>query len=198
VGDAHLFIISGPSGAGKGTLVKELLRRVPELWVSVSATTRAPRPGEKEGIDYFFLTPSEFEVRVRHGEFLEHAVVHGNRYGTLRAAVDRRLDHDVDVILEIDPQGAEQVRKLVERSRLIFVKTATTEELERRIRSRGTENDEQVRTRLKTAERELRLEGMYDFVVLNDDVARATDELAAYIREVSADPSLEPEAPASP
>ena len=184
MGEAHLFIISGPSGAGKGTMVKELLRRVPDLWVSVSATTRAPRPGEKDGIDYFFLTTSEFEVRARHGEFLEHAVVHGNEYGTLRAAVERRLAHDVDVILEIDPQGAEQVRKVMDRSRLIFVKAPTTEE--------------QLRTRLKTAERELAVEGMYDFVVINDDVSRATDELVAYIRsfsEVATGTSGAPSAP---
>ncbi|MDO8916040.1 MAG: guanylate kinase [Coriobacteriia bacterium] len=187
MGEAHLFIISGPSGAGKGTLVKELLRRVPDLWVSVSATTRVPRPGEKDGIDYFFLTPSEFEVRARHGEFLEHAEVHGNRYGTLRAPVERRLAHDVDVMLEIDPQGAAQVRKVMDRSRLIFVKAPTTEDLEKRIRYRGAESEEQLRTRLKTAERELAVEGMYDFVVINDDVSRATDELVAYIRSLSED-----------
>jgi len=187
MGDGHLLIISGPSGAGKGTLVKELLRRVPDLWVSVSATTRAPRPGEKEGADYFFLTPGEFEARVRHGEFLEHAEVHGNRYGTLRTAVERRLARGVDVILEIDPQGAEQVRRQMDRSRLIFVKAPSTEELEKRIRYRGAETEEQLRTRLKTAERELAVEGMYDFVVINDDVSRATDELVAYIRSLSAE-----------
>ena len=191
MGEGHLFIISGPSGAGKGTLVKELLRRVPDLWVSVSATTRAPRPGEKEGIDYFFLTPTEFEARARHGEFLEHAEVHGNRYGTLRTAVERRLSRGVDVILEIDPQGAAQVRKQLDRSRLIFVKAPSTEELEKRIRYRGAETEEQLRTRLKTAERELAVEGMYDFVVINDDVSRATDELVAYIRSLSADAAPE-------
>lgn len=189
--EGHLFIISGPSGAGKGTLVKELLRRVPDLWVSVSATTRAPRPSEKEGIDYFFLTPNEFEARARHGEFLEHAQVHGNRYGTLRTAVERRLGRGVDVILEIDPQGAAQVRKQLDRSRLIFVKAPSTEELEKRIRYRGAETEEQLKTRLKTAERELAVEGMYDFVVINDDVSRATDELVAYIRSLSADAAPE-------
>ncbi len=195
MGDAHLFIISGPSGAGKGTLVKELIHRVPELWVSVSATTRVPRPGEKEGIAYFFLTPAEFDARARHGEFLEHATVHGNRYGTLRAPVERRLDRGVDVILEIDPQGAAQVRRLMDRSRLIFVKAPSTDELERRIRTRGSENEEQLRTRLRTAERELELEGMYDFVVLNDDVQRATDALVSYIRSFSA-PTPDPGVPA--
>jgi guanylate kinase len=182
----HLFIISGPSGAGKGTLVKELVRRNPETWVSVSATTRTPRPGERDGVDYYFLTTAEFEGRVRAGEFLEHAEVHGNRYGTLRRSVERRLSHGLDVILEIDPQGAFQVRKQMNGSRLIFVKTPSTDELERRIRNRGAETDEQIKTRLETARRELELEGSYDHVVLNDDVSRATDDLIAYIRSVSA------------
>lgn len=181
----HLFIISGPSGAGKGTLVKELVRRKPETWVSVSATTRTPRPGERDGVDYYFLTPSEFEGRVRAGEFLEHAEVHGNRYGTLRRSVERRLTHGLDVILEIDPQGAFQVRKQMSGSRLIFVKTPSTDELEKRIRHRGAESDEQIKTRLETARRELELEGHYDHVVLNDDVSRATDDLIAYIHSVS-------------
>jgi guanylate kinase len=181
----HLFIISGPSGAGKGTLVKELVRRNPETWVSVSATTRCPRPGERDGVDYYFLTPGEFEGRVRAGEFLEHAEVHGNRYGTLRRSVERRLSHGLDVILEIDPQGAFQVRKQMNGSRLIFVKTPSTDDLEKRIRNRGAETDEQIRTRLETARKELELEGSYDHVVLNDDVSRATDDLIAYIRSVS-------------
>lgn len=183
--EGHLFIISGPSGAGKGTLVKALLRRVPDLWVSVSATTRTPRPGEKDGVDYFFLTPPEFEARVRAGEFLEWALVHGNSYGTMRRPVERRLGQAMDVVLEIDPQGASQVRKQLDRSRLIFVKAPNTEELERRIRYRGAESEDQVATRLRTAERELALEGTYDYVVINDDVARATDELVAYIASVA-------------
>lgn len=181
----HLFIISGPSGAGKGTLVRELVHRVPDLWVSVSATTRTPRPRERDGVDYYFLTPAEFDGRLRAGEFLEHAEVHGNRYGTLRRAVERRLSHGMDVILEIDPQGAFQVRKQMDRSRLIFVKAPTAEDLEKRIRHRGAESDDQIRTRLETARREMDLEGSYDHVVINDDVPRAVDDLAAYISSVS-------------
>jgi guanylate kinase len=184
----HLFIISGPSGAGKGTLVREVAQRMPDLWVSVSATTRTPRPGERDGVDYFFLTPAEFEGRVRAGEFLEHAQVHGSWYGTLRTAVERRIAHGMDVILEIDPQGAFQVRKRMDRSRLIFVKAPTTEDLEKRIRNRGAETDEQIKTRLETARTEMELEGSYDHVVMNDDVPRAMDDLIAYIRSVSEPP----------
>ena len=181
----HLFIISGPSGAGKGTLVRELEKSVPDLWVSISATTRTPRLGERDGVDYYFLTPAEFEARVRAGEFLETASVHGNRYGTMRRPVERRLAHGMDALLEIDPQGAFQVRKQMGRSRLIFVKAPSTEELEKRIRHRGAESDDQIRTRLDTARHELELEGTYDHVVTNDDVPRAVDELMAYIRSVS-------------
>jgi guanylate kinase len=184
----HLFIISGPSGAGKGTLVKELVHRMPDLWVSVSATTRTPRSEERDGVDYFFLTPAEFDGRVRSGEFLEHAEVHGNQYGTLRRAVERRISSGMDVILEIDPQGAFQVRKRMDRSRLIFVKAPSAEDLEKRIRHRGAESDDQIRTRLDTARREMELEGSYDHVVLNDDVPRAVDDLIDYIRSVSEPP----------
>jgi guanylate kinase len=185
----HLFIISGPSGAGKGTIVNELARRLPDLWVSVSATTRPPRPGERDGVDYYFLTLAEFDGRIRAGEFLEHAQVHGSWYGTLRSAVERRLAHGMDVILEIDPQGAFQVRKRMDRSRLIFVKAPTADDLEKRIRGRGAETDEQIRTRLETARKEMELEGSYDHVVLNDDVSRAVDDLVAYIGSVSEPPA---------
>jgi guanylate kinase len=190
--EGHLFIISGPSGAGKGTLVRELTAKVPGLWVSVSATTRTPRPGERDGVDYFFLTPTEFEARVRAGEFLENAEIHGNRYGTLRPSVERRLSQGVDVILEIDPQGARQVRDQMKRSRLIFVKAPTTGDLEDRIRKRGAETEDQLRTRMQTAERELTLEGTYDYVVINEDVSRATDELVDIARSVGEEPATPP------
>lgn len=176
-----LFIISGPSGAGKGTLVDRLVARVPRLWVSVSATTRPPRPGEVDGVDYVFLTPEEFDRRVKAGEFLEWAEVHGNRYGTLRSGVEEHLAEGVDVILEIDPQGASQVKKQLPESVLVFITAPSLSELERRIRHRGAETDEQVRTRLKTAERELRLVGTYDHVVENDDIALATERLAGIV-----------------
>lgn len=183
----NLFIISGPSGAGKGTLVKEVRGRVPGLWVSVSATTRPPRPGEQEGVHYFFLTHDEFERRVAAGEFLEWAEVHGNRYGTLRGPVERRVAEGVQVVLEIDPQGAMQVKHAMPESVLVFVVAPTWEELKRRLEGRGSETESQVRERMHTAEREMGLAGTYDYVVRNDDVLRATDELVDIIRTHSQD-----------
>ncbi|MHB1016933.1 MAG: guanylate kinase [Coriobacteriia bacterium] len=173
-----LFIISGPSGAGKGTLVDRLVTRVSGLWVSVSATTRAPRPGEVDGEDYIFLSREEFQRRIDEEDFLEWAEVHGNRYGTLRSTVEAHLAEGRDVILEIDPQGAFQVKDSMPSSVLIFITAPSMSELERRIRKRGAETDEQVRTRLETAERELLLVGTYNHVVENDDVVRATERLA--------------------
>jgi len=180
----ELLIISGPSGAGKGTLVDRLIARVPGLWVSVSATTRQPRPGEVDGEDYYFISSEEFTARVMAGEFLEWAEVHGNRYGTLRSSVERRVAEGLDVILEIDPQGALQVHELMPEAVLIFIIAPSMAELERRIRGRGAESDDQIRTRLATAVRELNLVGEYDYVVENDDVARATDELAGIIESL--------------
>jgi guanylate kinase len=176
-----LIIISGPSGAGKGTLVDRVVARVPRVWVSVSATTRQPRPGEVYGEDYLFLSPEDFRQRIDEGDFLEWAEVHGNRYGTLRSSVEARLAEGYDVILEIDPQGALQVKEIMPDAVLVFIVAPSFEELERRIRRRGAETDEQVKTRLATAVRELALVDTYDHVVENDDVARATDELACII-----------------
>jgi guanylate kinase len=176
-----LVIISGPSGAGKGTLVAAMRDRVPSVWVSVSVTTRAPRPGEVEGEHYFFMTTGEFDRRLAAGEFLEHAEVHGNRYGTLRAKVDEKLDQGRTVVLEIEPQGAAQVKRVWPDARLVFVVAPSKEELVRRIKERGAESDEDIAVRMATAERELALVGEYDRVIQNDDVRRATDELAHYI-----------------
>lgn len=185
--DGALIIVSGPSGAGKGTLVKRICTMMPSVWVSVSATTRRPRPGEVEGVSYFFLSPEEFQARVDDGDFLEWAEVHGNRYGTLRSTVDDRLRHGIDVLLEIDPQGALQVKELMPSSTLVFVTAPSFKELERRIRLRGAENDDEVRTRLETAVGELRLVEKYDHVIQNDDVSRAASELAHIIRSLHSD-----------
>ncbi|MDZ4168546.1 MAG: guanylate kinase [Coriobacteriia bacterium] len=177
----NLFIVSGPSGAGKGTLVKELLTRVPDLWVSVSATTRAPRPGETDGVAYRFVSGEHFDELIRTDGLLEWAEVHGNRYGTPRAEVETRIAAGKQVILEIDPQGAFQIRDRLPDTVLIFILAPSVSELERRLKGRGSETDEQVAVRMKTAERELALVGRYDHVVINDDVSRATDEIARII-----------------
>jgi len=177
----NLFIVSGPSGAGKGTLVRALLGRVPDAWVSISATTRAPRPGESDGVHYFFVSDSDFDELVRTDGLLEWASVHGNRYGTPRAAVSDMVSRGCQVILEIDPQGAFQVRDLMPESILLFIRPPSLDELKRRLDNRKSETDQQVADRLKTAERELELVGRYDHVIINDDVVRATDELVAII-----------------
>ncbi len=177
----NLFIISGPSGAGKGTLVKELPDRVPDLWVSVSVTTRAPRPGEVEGQHYSFISPEEFRHLADTGGLLEWAEVHGNCYGTPRAAVEAKIAEGRQVILEIDPQGAFQVKSLAPDSVLVFIMPPSWEELQRRLEGRGSETKAQVERRLETAKRELDLVGEYDHVVQNDDVPRAVGELVGII-----------------
>jgi guanylate kinase len=177
----NLFIISGPSGAGKGTLVRELPDSVPDLWVSVSVTTRAPRPGEVEGQHYFFVSEAEFERLSSTGGLLESAEVHGNFYGTPRTAVEAKVAEGHQVILEIDPQGAFQVKKMLPDSVLIFIVPPSWEELQRRLTKRGSETKAQVETRLATAKRELELVGEYDHVVQNDDVLRAVGELVGII-----------------
>lgn len=177
----HLFIISGPSGAGKGTLVRALRDAVPDLWVSVSATTRDPRPGEQDGSHYFFLSNEEFDRLIETDGLLEWAAVHGNRYGTPRAAVEGAVASGHQVVLEIDPQGAFQVQRSSPASVLIFIMPPSLDELKRRLDARNSETAEQVATRLKTARGELELVGRYDHVVINDDVKRATQELVAII-----------------
>ncbi|MDZ4178205.1 MAG: guanylate kinase [Coriobacteriia bacterium] len=177
----NLFIVSGPSGAGKGTLVRALLDRVPDLWLSVSATTRPPRPGEIEGVHYRFLSGDDFDRLLAENGLLEWAEVHGNRYGTPRAEVDRRIAEGCQVVLEIDPQGAQQVKAVMPESILVFVEAPSMDELRRRLAHRGSETPDQIETRMATAIKEMELAGTYDFVVTNDDITRATDELVGII-----------------
>jgi guanylate kinase len=182
VPNAKVFVITGPSGVGKGTLIRGLRERVPELALSVSATTRAPRPGEREGVDYHFLTPAEFEIRVAAGEFVEHATYSGNRYGTLRSELERHLDRGVPVVLEIEVQGARQIRTAMPEAVQVFIVPPSDEALRARLVGRGTDSAEQVDARMRTAQRELAARDEFAHVVVNDRLERATDELVAIVR----------------
>lgn len=176
-----LFVIAGPSGVGKGSIVRELVARDPALSLSVSVTTRPPRPGEVDGVDYFFVDEDAFDRMVEAGELLEWAEIVGHRSGTPRGFVEDRLAEGRDVILEIDVVGASQVRERVPGSVLIFIEPPSLEELERRLRGRGTETDEAIRMRLETAAWELEQRSWFDHVVVNDDLERATEQVAAII-----------------
>jgi guanylate kinase len=172
-----VFVITGPSGVGKGTLIRGLLERMPELELSVSATTRDPRPGEESAVDYHFLTPEQFEARVRAGDFVEHARYSGNRYGTLRSELERRLADGAGVVLEIEVQGARQVRRTMPDAVAVFIAPPSREALRARLVGRGTDSSEQVDERLRTAERELEAQPEFAHVVVNDRLEQATDEL---------------------
>lgn len=179
----NLFVISGPSGAGKGTLVKRLLERIPDAWVSVSATTREPRPGEIDGVHYFFLNDRRFDELIAAHGFLEWADVHGKRYGTLKRTVNAQMHAGKQVILEIDVQGALQVRKMIPEAVLVFIEPPSLEELRRRLVGRGTEDAEAIERRMKTAETELAQKMKYDKQLVNDDLDAATEELVAFVNE---------------
>ena len=168
-------------------MVKQVLQQVPDAWVSVSATTRQPRPGEVDGKDYYFLDQPHFDELVSQGGFLEWAHVHGNSYGTLRSCVQERIDRGSQVILEIDVQGAFQVKKAMPEAHLIFIEPPSLEELERRLRGRGTETEDVICSRMKTAEVELARKMEYDVQVVNDELERATEELVSYIGSFAED-----------
>jgi guanylate kinase len=177
-----VFVITGPSGVGKGTLITGLLERVPDLELSVSATTREPREGEVDGRDYHFLSPEEFDRRVEAEDFLEFATYSGHRYGTLRSEVRRRLDAGHSVVLEIEVQGASQVRAAMRESVQVFIAPPRPEVLLERLRARGTDSPEAIEARLKVAELELAAQGDFAHLVVNDDLCKATSELEGIVR----------------
>lgn len=180
-GVARVFVITGPSGVGKGTLIRGLMQRVPELELSVSATTRAARPGERDGVDYHFLAPAEFERRVHAGDFVEHADYAGRRYGTLRSELEGRVDAGVPVVLEIEVQGARQVRAAMPEALQVFIAPPSPQALRERLQGRGTDDAAEVERRLRVAEDELQAQPEFAHVVVNDRLADALDELAAIV-----------------
>lgn len=179
---AKVFVITGPSGVGKGTLISQLLERVPDLELSISATTREPRKGEKDGCDYHFLTPDQFDERIKAEDFLEFATYSGHRYGTLRSEVRNRLDQGHSVVLEIEVQGARQVRAAMRESVQVFIAPPDPASLRRRLESRGTDSLEAIDARLEVAEQELAAQGEFAHNVINDDLDRAAEGLEGIVR----------------
>ena len=175
---ARLTVLAGPTAVGKGTVSADVRARYPQVWLSVSATTRSPRPGEVDGVHYRFVSEAEFDRMTAAGELLEWAVVHGrHRYGTPRRPVEERLAAGEPVLLEIDLQGARQVRASMPEARFVFLAPPSWDELVRRLVGRGTEDEAERERRLATAQVELAAEPEFDHVIVNDDVHRATDEL---------------------
>jgi guanylate kinase len=179
---AKVFVITGPSGVGKGTLIRTLLERVGELELSVSATTRRPRPGETHEVDYHFLSEEEFERRVQAGEFVEHAHYSGRRYGTLRSELEARIAGGHPVVLEIEVQGARQIREAMPEAVQIFIAPPSEEALRARLVGRGTDDPDQVAARLATAREELGAQGEFGHVVVNDRLEDASDALVDCVR----------------
>ena len=177
-----VFIISAPSGSGKSTLVKSLLHGDPDLAFSVSYTTRLPRGAERAAKDYHFIERPEFEHRVAEGEFLEWANVFGNYYGTHRSVLDAALADEKDLILDIDVQGARQLRESIPDAVSIFVLAPSRAILERRLRNRSEDSESVIQRRLKKAADEIRNYGEYDYVLVNDDLRRSTETLASIVR----------------
>lgn len=177
----QLIVISGPSGVGKGTVLAEYLKGKENTAYSVSATTRQPRPGEKHGVHYFFLSREEFEQTAKEGGMLEYASYNGNYYGTPKAPVEQQRQEGKDVILEIEVQGALQVKKACPDALLIFIAPPSFEELANRLSGRQTEDSKTVENRLNIAKGELKCAGEYDYIVVNDDVAAAAQRLEMII-----------------
>jgi len=177
------LVISAPSGAGKLTILRKVRELEPHLETTVSATTRAPRPGEMDGKDYYFLAADEFQRRLDAGDFVEWAEVHGHHYGTLKQELDRCLDTGHDVILELDVQGMRSLRSLRQELVTVFLMPPSLEELEARLRRRGTDDEEVIALRLRNALDEMAARNEFDYRVVNDDVERAANELRRILQK---------------
>lgn len=179
----HLIVLSGPSGSGKDTLVQHLIERHPEIKVSISATTRAIRPGEKEGVNYYYMTVPEFEQKLADGEILEHTCYCGNYYGTPKSEVDARIMTGINVVLVIEVEGATNIRRLYPEAKLIFVQPPSFDELEHRLRCRGTESEEAIQKRMARAREELSFAKDYNYQLVNDSLDECVEELYQIITE---------------
>ena len=176
----NFTLISGPSGVGKGTICDRLLNEL-NAWYSVSVTTRSPREGEVEGVNYFFTDKKDFEERINRGEFLEYNIYNDNYYGTSKEKVLEHINNGVNVFAEIDVNGAHNIKKIFPDALLIYIAPPSMEELKKRLLGRGTETEEKINARLKIAEKELQEIDFYDYVVVNDDLDRATEEVRKII-----------------
>jgi len=178
-----VYVVSGPSGAGKGSLLERVIPELDSIWLSVSATTRLPRVGEQDGVHYFFISSEKFDRLIATDGMLEWACVHGERYGTIRSEVEGRLEKGIDVLLEIDPQGAFQVLERIPGAVLIFIDAPSVSELRRRLRKRGTESEAAIRKRIKDSEGIRKSRDRYHHVIVNDDFEKAAEELLELLRK---------------
>ncbi len=179
--ERYLLVVSGPSGAGKDTVVRAMMNKHPEIEISVSATTRKKRDGEVHAKDYYFLMHSEFEKKVEEGLFLEHAQYAGNYYGTLKSEVDKRINNRITTVLVIEVKGAANIKKLYPECTTVFIVPPSKEELENRLRARATETDSAIQKRMIIANEEMALANTYNFTVINDDVEKCAHEIYAIV-----------------
>lgn len=178
-----LYVVTGPSGAGKGTLLSRVLKEDEKLFYSISATTRAPRPGETDGVQYYFLSKEEFEKKIAEHAFLEYASYVDNYYGTLEAPINEKLSEGYDVILEIEVQGAVQVKEKRNDAVMVFIAPPSFEKLAERLRGRGTESEEKIAKRLETAKIELEAASKFDYIVVNDEIDAAVHEIHSILQK---------------
>ena len=183
--DKYLFVVSGAAGTGKDSVVKALREAHPEIEKTVSATTRAPRPGEQEGVDYYYRTREQFQQLIENDQVVEHNFYNGNYYGTLREEVDKRLAARKVVVLVIDVHGAANIRRMFPGATTVFLLPPSVEELERRLRSRGDTSEEQIKMRLERASWEMEQRSWYDYTVVNDDAKRCAEEILTIIANLA-------------